>query len=71
MLWAPGRKRGPPEVLAEVPMGEMLSYAPDLRAITGGRGEYSMELARYEEMPAHLAAKVVEGTGVEQEAVGA
>ena len=39
------------EVKAEVPMAEMLSYAPDLRAITGGQGEYSMELARYEEIP--------------------
>src|SRR5918992_2353534 len=34
------------EVKAEVPMAEMLSYAPDLRAITGGRGDYTMELAR-------------------------
>ena len=48
------------EVKAEVPMAEMLSYAPDLRQITGGRGDYGMELARYEEVPAHLAAKVVE-----------
>jgi elongation factor G len=48
------------EVKAEVPMSEMLSYAPDLRAITGGQGEYSMELARYEEMPAHVAQQVVQ-----------
>src|SRR5215216_6541414 len=47
------------EVKAGVPMAEMLSYAPDLRAITGGRGEYSMDLARYEEVPAHLAQQVV------------
>jgi elongation factor G len=46
-------------VKAEVPMAEMLSYAPDLRAITGGRGEYTMELARYEEVPGHLAQQVV------------
>ncbi len=45
------------EVKAEVPMAEMLSYAPDLRQITGGRGDYSMELARYEEVPAHLAGR--------------
>jgi elongation factor G len=37
----------------------MLSYAPDLRSITGGQGEYTMEFLRYEEVPAHLAAKVV------------
>ena len=39
------------EIKAEVPMAEMLEYAPDLRAITGGQGEYSMDLARYEEVP--------------------
>jgi elongation factor G len=48
------------EVKAEVPMSEMLSYAPDLRAITGGQGEFSMELARYEQMPAHVAQQVVQ-----------
>jgi elongation factor G len=37
----------------------MLSYAPDLRAITGGRGEYTMDFARYEQVPGHLAEKVV------------
>jgi elongation factor G len=48
------------EVKAEVPMSEMLSYAPDLRAITGGQGEYAMDLARYEEVPAHVAQAVVQ-----------
>jgi len=59
------------EVKAEVPMAEMLSYAPDLRAITGGQGEYSMELARYEEVPAHIAQGVVQEAQREQEAVKA
>jgi elongation factor G len=59
------------EVKAEVPMAEMLSYAPDLRAITGGRGEYTMELARYEEVPGHLAQQVVQRAHEEQEAVRA
>jgi elongation factor G len=59
------------EVKAEVPMAEMLSYAPDLRAITGGRGDYAMELARYQEVPAHLAAQVVEQAQQEAEAVKA
>ncbi|MBD0280779.1 MAG: elongation factor G [Thermoleophilaceae bacterium] len=53
-------KGGLTEVKAEVPMSEMLSYAPDLRAITGGQGEYAMELARYEEVPAHVAQQVVQ-----------
>jgi elongation factor G len=56
------------EIKAEVPMAEMLNYAPDLRSITGGRGEYTMEFARYEEVPAHLAQKVISAAGQEEEA---
>ncbi|MBA2256413.1 MAG: elongation factor G [Thermoleophilaceae bacterium] len=48
------------EVKAEVPMAEMLSYAPDLRSITGGQGDYTMDFARYEEIPQHLAQKVID-----------
>jgi elongation factor G len=59
------------EVKAEVPMSELLSYAPDLRAITGGRGEYTMELARYEEVPGHVAQQVVAQAEQEREAVKA
>src|SRR5436190_3975352 len=59
------------EVKAEVPMAEMLSYAPDLRAITAGRGEYTMELARYEEVPGHLAQQVVAQAQEADEAVKA
>jgi elongation factor G len=47
------------EVKAEVPMAEMLSYAPDLRSITGGQGEFAMEFLRYEEVPAHLVDRLV------------
>src|ERR1700758_3992107 len=50
---------GMTEIKAEVPMADMLSYAPDLRSITGGQGEFTMEFLRYEEVPAHLAGKVV------------
>jgi elongation factor G len=53
-------KGGATEILAEVPMAEVLDYAPVLRAITGGRGEYTTEPARYEEVPANLAAQVIE-----------
>jgi elongation factor G len=55
------------EVKAEVPMAEMLTYAPDLRALTGGQGDYTMEFARYEEVPGHLATKVVEKIAKEEE----
>ncbi len=47
------------EVKAEVPMAEVLDYAPDLRAITGGRGDFTMEFAHHEEIPAHLAQQVI------------
>ncbi|MFN8131369.1 MAG: elongation factor G [Solirubrobacteraceae bacterium] len=56
------------EVKAEVPMAEMLSYAPDLRSITAGQGEFTMEFARYEEVPGHLAGKVVAEARGEAEA---
>jgi elongation factor G len=55
------------EVKAEVPMSEVLDYAPDLRAITGGRGDYTMEFARHEEIPAHLAQKVIAEAGSREE----
>ncbi len=50
---------GMTEIKAEVPMAEMLTYAPDLRSLTGGQGDYTMEFVRYEEVPGHLAQKVV------------
>jgi elongation factor G len=62
---------GMTEVKAEVPMSEMLSYAPDLRSITGGQGEFTMEFLRYEEVPGHLAGKVVDEARAEKEAVRA
>jgi elongation factor G len=58
-------------VKAEVPMAEMLSYAPDLRSITGGQGDYTMEFARYEEVPAHLAQKVIDAAREDAETVKA
>lgn len=45
---------------AEVPLAEFQTYAPDLRSMTGGRGMYAMEFLRYDEVPAQLAAKVIE-----------
>jgi elongation factor G len=55
------------EVKAEVPMAEVLDYAPDLRAITGGRGDYTMEFARHEEIPAHIAQQVIADAKSEEE----
>jgi elongation factor G len=48
------------EIKAEVPMAELLGYAPDLRSITGGQGDYTMEFLRYEEVPGHLVSRVLD-----------
>jgi len=45
---------------AQVPMAEFLTYAPDLNAITGGRGTFFMEFSHYDEVPAHIAQKIIE-----------
>lgn len=55
------------QVNAEVPLSEMLVYAPDLRSMTGGRGDYTMEFLRYEEVPAHLSQKIIEQVQAEKE----
>jgi elongation factor G len=60
------------EIKAEVPMAEVLDYAPDLRAITGGRGDYTMDFERYEEVPGHIAQKVIaEARAADEEKVRA
>ena len=46
-------------IKSRVPMAEVLKYAPDLRSITSGRGEFHIEFSHYEELPAHLAEKVI------------
>jgi len=56
---------GMTEIRAEVPMAEMLTYAPDLRSITQGQGDYTLEFLRYEEVPSNLAQRVVEQAGAE------
>jgi elongation factor G len=55
------------EIKADVPMAEVLDYARDLRQITGGRGDYTMEFARHEEIPSHLAQKVISEARSEEE----
>ncbi|MGH2911462.1 MAG: elongation factor G [Solirubrobacteraceae bacterium] len=53
------------EIRAEVPMAEMLSYAPDLRSITQGQGDYTLELLHYEEVPPQLARRMLERADAE------
>ena len=47
-------------IKANVPMAEFLTYAPDLRSMTGGRGIYSMEFSHYDEVPAQMTDKIIE-----------
>ncbi|GIU95013.1 MAG: elongation factor G [Gaiellaceae bacterium] len=55
-------------IKAEVPLAELLTYAQSLTSMTGGRGEYTMHFLRYEEVPAHVAQKVIEEARREREA---
>ncbi len=54
------QERGNSIIRAQVPLAEMQLYAIDLSSLTQGRGLFTMELFRYEEVPAHLAQKIVE-----------
>ncbi len=56
------------EIKAEVPMAEVLDYAPDLRAITGGRGDYTIEFLRYQEVPGQIAQKIIAKSQAEAQA---
>lgn len=47
-------------IMAEAPQAEMYEYAIDLRAMTQGRGSFTMEFVRYEEVPAQLAEEIIE-----------
>jgi elongation factor G len=46
-------------IIAEVPLAETMKYATDLRGLTRGRGKFSTELLRYEEVPPALAEKII------------
>lgn len=46
-------------IKAQAPMSEVLTYALDLNSISGGRGTFTMEPSHYEEVPAHMAEKVI------------
>jgi elongation factor G len=56
-------------IKAEVPMAEMLTYSQSLTSLTGGRGDYHMAFLRYEEVPSHIAQKVIEETRKQGEEV--
>ena len=60
--------RGKSQVIkAQVPLAEMLEYATQLKAITGDRGDYTMEFSHYDEVPQHLRERVIAEAKKEQE----
>jgi elongation factor G len=64
-------KGGMTTIKAEVPMAEVLNYNQALVSLTGGRGDYHMQFLRYEEVPAHIAQKLIEAAKKDHEAVPA
>ena len=58
---------GMTRIKAEVPMSEMLTYGQALTSMTGGRGDYHMQFLRYDEVPSHVAQKLIEETKKERE----
>ena len=58
---------GMTRIKAEVPMAEMLTYGQALTSMTGGRGDYHMQFLRYDEVPSHVAQKLIEDSKKEHE----
>jgi elongation factor G len=52
-------ERGKSIITAHVPLAEMQRYTADLRSMTGGRGIFTMEFLKYENVPSHLAQEVI------------
>jgi elongation factor G len=55
-------------IKAQVPMSEILKYAPDLRSITSGRGSFEQHFSHYEEAPAPVAEKIIKEAAAAREA---
>ncbi|WP_167956621.1 elongation factor G [Anaerosporobacter faecicola] len=51
---------GKQEILADIPMSELVGYSTDLRSMTGGMGDYQFEFARYEQAPSDVQERVIE-----------
>ena len=54
-------------IKAEVPMADVLTYSQSLTSLTGGRGDYTLAFLRYEEVPSHIAQKIMEQMKKEDE----
>lgn len=54
-------------IKGQVPLAEVLTYAPDLRSITSGRGTFTYTHSHYEEVPPFLAEKIIAAARKEKE----
>ncbi len=54
-------------VKGQVPLAEILKYAPDLRSMTSGRGTFTYEFSHYEEVPPYIAEKIIAEAKKEKE----
>ena len=57
------------QITVLVPLAELLTYATTLNSLTAGRGSYTMEFARYDEVPRELAVRIIDTHKVETHAV--
>jgi elongation factor G len=66
-------RAGMTTIKAEVPMAEILTYSQALTSLTGGRGDHHMHFLRYDEVPTHIAQKIIDETkkAREEEKAGA
>ncbi|GBF22839.1 elongation factor G [Candidatus Gastranaerophilus sp. (ex Termes propinquus)] len=55
------------KVRALVPLAEMFGYATDIRSKTQGRGTFSMEFSKYEQVPTNIETEIVAKSGVSRE----
>ncbi len=54
-------------IKGQVPLAEILKYAPDLRSMTSGRGNFTYTESHYEEVPAYIAEKIIAESKKEEE----
>ena len=63
----PAEKKGYTVVEAEVPKAEMMDYTIALRASTQGRGSFTYDFVRYEEVPSNVAQKIIAEAAKDEE----
>jgi elongation factor G len=47
------------QIIAKVPLAQMFGYATDIRSKTQGRGIFTMEFSRYDEVPRNIAEAII------------